>query len=54
MKYNAIRETKIVYFAQQFSTWFMTKNMEFDAEGKTLSTSAHNAKYLYWYQFDLR
>jgi hypothetical protein len=33
MKYNDIKETEIVFFAQQFSSWFVIKNMELEAEG---------------------
>jgi hypothetical protein len=33
LKLNDIKETEIVFFAQQFSSWFVTNNMEPDAEG---------------------
>jgi hypothetical protein len=37
LKYNATLRTEIVYFTQQFSSWLMTKNMESNAEGKTIN-----------------
>lgn len=33
LKFNTIKVTDVVYFTQQFSSWFMTKNMEPEAEG---------------------
>jgi hypothetical protein len=31
--YNEIQHIKIEYFTQQFSSWFLTKNLDSDAEG---------------------
>jgi hypothetical protein len=46
MKYNDIKEIEIVFFAQQFSSWFVIKNLELDAEGIPLHVD-HCAVILY-------